>query len=797
MIDLTINLIVGGAVRATHPIFNDDIQLQYKREDNQIFSRETIDGTIHFVREDFDFIERCGAETEFTLRVYREDTFLGESKFFKSDCEFDYDSRIVDVKLTTKDRYEKILGHLDDTFNLVNLAPTIEALSVPQRGVLQFYMVNDIKVTNVVGSIDYEVDATPPENPEDYAGKVYDNHLIDITEDDILDPSYIGIVGRYIGNLQDPNGVAFNEDKSLKIVHSFRQVGGSYYHYLELFDTYNEAIICTSQGTGLFPSHIQFLVPQVAFTPVTKSIIIQNRSIYGRILHNNASAQVKVRRADLDDITDANKNYEWVTPMGQLGALTNRFIVSMDTQDAPTKWGRNSLGKYFVEPSIPVGFGTTAHLVPIGHSLWSPASYWFVSDRPLASQIDADYSVAFTLKDTYPLWSVIKVLLGKVDDSLSFANDDAHSIFFNSELGIPEGFEDKGWVRSFNDGIYLAPITNLKKTRYEQAAQRGDISLGQVFEMLRKVFQCYWWIDDDKLRIEHISYFKNNHSYIEGEVAPTIDVTKIRNPRLDLAWTHETNKITFDKGRCPKRYEFGWSEESTAPFKGYPIDIRDKHLNEDASEDAIVNGFVSDLDLVIITPNLVSDDCFALIQASHEREVPIFYPNFTFSDIPSYVMNNGYLSLFYCALFYYPYDLGGWQAYMEGGRIDVKGTRGYAKQTLTFPTTIDKVRSLGRIKTALGIGDVDEIKLNGSTLIAEATLALPYARDWREMLYVWYYPSTIAHIRNEGSDVLRVVYAIAGDAIMDVVTIDIDQLDVDITLPQGATKIIILNAYKI
>ena len=55
MEELVIKLLINGFGLATevHPVFGDDVKIKIDREENQIFRRETIEGTFQFSGDDF------------------------------------------------------------------------------------------------------------------------------------------------------------------------------------------------------------------------------------------------------------------------------------------------------------------------------------------------------------------------------------------------------------------------------------------------------------------------------------------------------------------------------------------------------------------------------------------------------------------------------------------------------------------------------------------------------------------------------------------------------------------------
>ena len=121
MEELIVKLLINGVGIANdvHPVFGDDIKINLDREENQIFRREKIEGTFQFFGADFELIYGCSIYTTFTLQIYRGNALVGSADFIRTDCEFNLDDGICQVKLTTKDIYEKFLNSYENKYNLV------------------------------------------------------------------------------------------------------------------------------------------------------------------------------------------------------------------------------------------------------------------------------------------------------------------------------------------------------------------------------------------------------------------------------------------------------------------------------------------------------------------------------------------------------------------------------------------------------------------------------------------------------------------------------------------------------
>lgn len=773
MDSVSITLSALGLNIPVNPVFGDDVKMKFSQEDNQMFMRQKIDGTIKFVGSDFDVIESFSDEVEFTLTVSRGSTTLGSGTFIRSDCEFNYDDKLCTVKLAITDRYEKFLNNYDNKYNLVRLAPQINQLTLNRRAVLQIYGMGDTKITNIVGNTFFEQDATAESDDATLRNtyKFTNVGLLsywEILEDGLLISGFEGAAGRYI--LASPYsqtniGTYKQENGEWEIVVTFSQIYTATLQKQDHSGNYAYATFYSLSSGDAGNLYTQGGVKAIALT------FYADVWLYARLLLPKTATGASERPSE--DICDTDKtNYPYVIPSATANIdIVGRLMPMIDRSSTPTEWGidGNTL-TYFQRPTLSSSQQSEGDdLIPIVRSFWNRAANWLRVDPNLLSQMEA-YNDPYTLKDAYPLWSAIKVLLAEVDSSLAYDSTGAFSEFFHSNANTGGAVASSPYMRSLSR-LYITPITNIKKTRYEQAAQRGDITLKQILDMLRNVYQCYWFIDaNNRLRIEHVSYFKNGNSYNFG-VTPTpfYNVPNMKDYPTKLPWSFGTNEVKFDRKQRPSRYEFAWGDECTEQFNGYAIDIEDKEASGDTKEKISVTNFTADIDYTVINPNGVSDDIYALLEATSGYNVQI--PNIRLSDTsPIYAMQNGYCSFLFAEAHYWPFDLGGWKAKANGVYLDVVDIRRFAEQSLVHPVTPMSVWSLGlqmlSIKTGLGYGLMKEIEINADTLSAKTKALLEVERDYSDQISIFTVPyahgTTVWYAQNNSKHALKVQIASFG-----------------------------------
>lgn len=748
MDNVTIKLKVGAVEIPSNPVFGDDVKLKFSREENQVFLRSKIDGKIKFVGDDFDFIASCSHDTTFTIEVYRGSTLFGSGTFLKSDCSLNYDDKVCSVKLTVTDRYEKFLANYDNKYNLVKLAPAVSQLGLTLRPILQFYVRGEDKITNIYGGMYFEQDCQVITSDSDLYNtyKFYDTApLAYISIDTVANGLPEEALGKYNmkKSVTSATILYFNDSETYRIQASvLNNLGFMLIQNINGDNT--DPIVAYAElsswhDAGNYALTFHGVNSEQSLTKGT-GYYYKDSEVFSRVLIpkkiGGSYADYEFDRPD-DDITDKDGNYPYVL-RGSSGLFTPHLSFIGDRSNTPTEWGTDgNSNTYFLAPTLTSEQKSNGDSpIPFGRSSWNRASAWLIVDSELRTHFNA-WNKAYTLKDAYPLWSAISVLLKEVDSNVVFSDSVQCSMFFSQATRGEQAVMRTPRLDSRK--VFITPITNVKKTQYEQAAQRGDITLKQILDMLRNVYQCYWYIDDNnRLVIEHINYFKHGRKYALGTSYPDIDVSAMKDMPNGLSWAFGTNEAEFDRSRCPSRYEFEWGDECTAEFNGEAIDIQDKHASGDKKEKVQVTNFTADIDYTVINPSGVSDDIYALIEANFSSGA-VAIPNIRITDqSPIYAMQNGYLSYLYTERYYWTYDLGGWKAKAGDATLDVRDVRRFAKQSVPIPLEGSGVSPFNILiaKTGLGVGDVNEMEVNADTMLAKTKIFLENNMDYSLFLDV-------------------------------------------------------------
>lgn len=715
-----------GTKQTVCPNYKDDLTLDYELETNQRFYRAKLSGKINFVRADYDIINNAPFDSEFFLYIEKSDDWgqtynqYYKAKFMKTDCTFNDDDKLVTVQPETIDQYNDVLAGLEKEYNLIELAPQIEFLTIRKRPLIQIYVPGDSIVSCFLGGTNWEQDANAttdqnaliqtyhfalcnilkeiqitsqgsPEvisglyvgrmstgvSPDEFMGDLYPelnvNYYIHITQKRVAGGLPIGLAGVEIRRRSDDVAM-FRYTKITQ----------------EPFDTL-EFDLTAVEGSG---------------ARGTMHADMKSYNIYARYLVDvDKIDDLDTYPLSSDDIVDNNRNYRRA-----IGYAIDVAFISNNFSDTPTEWGLADSGKYF-EPPYSI-YGQTFY--PIARSTWRHASLWFgfyLMDWILEEKARK----AYTLRDAFTLSSCINVLLKEFAPGITHEATPEYSQFLYNTNNPISG-------KSFK--LLISQKSNIINGEYKTPAQKAPITLQQIMTMLRDIYKCYWYIEDGKFKIEQVSWFRNGGSYGYNPIID-YDLTQLENVRNGKKLAFATSEYSFDKVEMPERYQFEWMDDVTTPFEGLPIVITSKYVTAGKIEEINISNFTSDIDLMLLNPGAISLDGFALFAAvmpSGGGQLELPFTRQTVDGV-EYFLQNGYLAFINIQPTYWVYD-------MPARNFKINNSQYYAlgglerkkKQTLNFPAGTTDPNPMQLVKTYIGNGQVDKLSVNLCSRNIKATL---------------------------------------------------------------------------
>ena len=714
-----------GTKQTVRPNYKDDLTLDYELETNQRFYRAKLSGKINFVRADYDIINDAPFDSEFFLYIEKSDDWgqtynqYYKAKFMKTDCTFNDDDKLVTVKPETTDQYDDVLAGLEKEYNLIELAPHIEFLTIRKRPLIQIYVPGDSIVSCFLGGTNWEQDANATTD-QNALIQTYHFALCNILKEIQITShgSPAVISGLYTGRMA--TGASANNFEG-KL---YPELNVNYYIYISQqrigglpFGAVAVEIRKQSDDTAMFRytkattspfDTLEFDLTAVEGSGATGTMHADMKSynIYARYLCDVEKIDdLNTYPLPADDIVDNNRNYR-----RSIGYAIDVAFISNNFSDTPTEWGLADNGKYFAPPySI---YGQTFY--PIARSTWRYASLWF-GFYLMDWILEVKARKAYTLRDAFTLSSCINVLLKEFAPGITHEATPEYSQFLYNANNPISGKPFK---------LLISQKSNIINGEYQTPAQKAPVTLQQIMTMLRDIYKCYWYIEDGKFKIEQINWFRNGGSYGYNPIID-YDLTQLENVRNGKKLAFATSEYSFDKVEMPERYQFEWMDDVTTPFEGLPIEITSKYVTAGKIEEINISNFTSDIDLMLLNPGAISLDGFALFAAvmpSGGGQLELPFTRQTVDGV-EYFLQNGYLAFINIQPTYWVYD-------MPARNFKINNSQYYAlgglerkkKQTLNFPAGTTDPNPMQLVKTYIGNGQVDKLSVNLCSRNIKATL---------------------------------------------------------------------------
>ena len=713
-----------------------ELNKKYAKENEQQFFRTTLDGKITVFGQDYELVYNADIETQFTFVITKlnddgvfEEYFKGE--FNKTDCKFDFSKKSCELKLSALDEYSNIVDNYENNYDLIKLAPAISQIDIYKRCLIQVYIAGANTVSNFLGGTYWEVDVNEVvDNRNSLINNYHFAYLRTANEFYVENSSLSDINNVYAGingDWQNWNGysayvfkgdhgyyrLAIRRNSDQKDIYRMpnSQALNINYDEAEITDTYLYSDIHYDDGYKLEAVAGNGIVPD---NDVCYVKTIFEYGIYQRLLLDlptitDSEGEKSTYNLPIDDFVSDNRNYKKC--IGLVGGIV---LCTSYTVDTPTRFGMNDYGRYFTNKFWYSSIGIIGKPLPISRNSWANASLWYVYSS-WYSYVENSTRSEYALKNAYHIADVIKVLLKQIDPSIKHEATTEYSQFLYGTAPLSN-------MQRFY--VYITPKSNILKGDYDQAAQKAEISFEDIMNMLRDCFRCYWYIEDGKLKIEHINFFINGGSYF-STANVQLDFTKLIDQFNRKLTSYFQSEIEYEKDDLSSRYEFSWMDDTTDLFEGAYIDIKSNYVQKDKSEEINVSQFTPDVDYMLTYPSEFSNDGFALlcpIKSETTLKLPIITTTLKDEDGDDYtvIVQNWYASWHYLINFYM-YDMPAFNAVCNSVDIHVKDIIKSLKHEIQFPLNSDP-NTVELIKTSLGNGVIDELSISIDTRMVSATL---------------------------------------------------------------------------
>lgn len=701
----------GGEKIAANPVYSDDVTLDYELENKQRFYRAKLSGTFKFVRQDYANIMAAEFDTVYYFYIEKSNdwgqtwTQYYKSMFMRTDCTINDDDQVVTVKPNAIDQYNDVLAGLEKEYNLISLAPEIERITLKKRPLIQIYVRGESILSCFLNGLTWEQDAENTSNQDILYNNYHFGYLqawtrLEIT--DVMGNNPNEILGEYVETYRSQdasNAYVLRRNKHGYIIRE----NASYDMTLSnpqgnvIYRLYGEVGITDFEDVNNPNNKVRY----TNLSPI---------NVYGRLLLDVDTWNGKAT-FDLpgSDITANNRNYRKVYPM-EYATWKEIIYTSFEFSNVPNEYGKRSDNKYYMPPNS----GFAEKYYPIGRSQWTDTfSFWFAF-HSLDKQLEEMGRKTYILRDNYPLYSVISVLLKQFAPEIKHEATPEYSHFL---------YDDTNPITGDSFRLFITPKSNILLGEYQTPTQKSPATLQQILTMLCNTFQLYWHIENNKLCIEHISYYRNGGTY-KGNSVVGYDLTQLENIRNGKKWAFGASEYSFDKENMPERYQFSWGDDVTDVFEGQPIQIVSKYIQPGKIEEINIGGFNPDIDLMLLNPEAISQEGFALFAAVYNNDTRQYELPFVQYDIDNltYYLQNGFLAMVNLQPQYWLYDMPARNLIVNNVQVWAYGIQRRKSQTITFPVGDNEPDVMELIKTNIGNGEIQKISINLSSRTAKATV---------------------------------------------------------------------------
>ena len=426
--------------------------------------------------------------------------------------------------------------------------------------------------------------------------------------------------------------------------------------------------------------------PTITITVKVKKSI---EPIYGdATVCNNSQAYYSIPDTDLGGFT-------WEVDGGTItsGQGTNEILVTWD--------GSNGVGFVYVSQDFNCG----CNWVLISQCVPGVCNWWWC---PTTTE--------YTLPENHRLFSVIDYINGELCPTMGGLTSD----FFGwNPTGDTSGYvAGINYVTGEQNKLTNLSIMSLRAAVYgiTGSATFATIGLkevltwGDVEEILREVFNAYWFIENGVIRIEHISWFNRVVAY---------DLTDAYYSKYSVG----KNIYSYDKIKAPKYERFRWASAAYLDFVGAEISYSGTCLTTEESQKVANRGvtYVStDLTNIITLGTDNSKDGFILLATDSNSVIQFDIGKLSEANQP-----NGHLSWANLHYNYHRYD----RVLLDGmmnlqSTIFLSARRYKTQEPVKFPfCCVDVINPLtDLITTLVGNGVISEATHDLKTDTLEVTL---------------------------------------------------------------------------
>lgn len=691
----------------------DGLKLKWSRPSGQMYYTEDISGTLKFLGVDFQTINACALNTQFTLIVYQNRVEVGRSIFKKTDCKWDIDHGVVEVDVSVYDKYKKFQDKKDEEYNLVRMGLSKKRLDFNVYPSSELYVQGDNHLyAFMYDGVPTEVDVANPTTDVATLTTQFGPANLPITASAYIESGTYA--GKYIG------------------VSDYPQQDGTALTY----------VLIRTDGAYSIAIHGVY------------GIVGANRKSWNYSIVNN-NTHTAVVTTEYIDHGEANERYPCFVSRTQIyfgvgypvatlrcwvtwGRLVSQMNIGIEIEnnirgDVGKRYcygkycfirissNESSTGDYHIEGSNMFYDkpDTTHEWVPVYMESWYRGiSLWCSStetrsiggvtymNTPTSTE-NSLHCVSSFCNDFYLLTDAIRAVAQKIDEDIQFDSLDSQFLFnsINPLNGIQQG------------ALYISQKSNILNLGYDYPAWLAPVKWSQIETLLREAFDCYWslYVRDghEHLRIEHRRWYELGGTYTQpGVQVATIDLTSTYRNGTPFTFGEKTRHWEFDTDgngtvSTASRHEYGWMDTQSEIFDGQPITVPEAYrlFTDEKVEQHKVDWFSSDIDFLTSVQAECSSDGFVVVMENPNR------PNWIVTGASEYSGQNYQLSFDYLQDKYLLQGIYA-EVVMIGDNETLTNSNARMRTSevqLRAPAGMS-IEASDTIKTAVGIGVIDTLE---------------------------------------------------------------------------------------
>lgn len=552
-----------------HPSFSK-VSIDKARASYKMNWSATLSSDITFKNGAFDYLKdidynesiifKIERFSETTLSYY---TIYNSLPFSKANCTFDYDRRILTVDFKSLDYNSYLDKVLNNNVNIIKGGYKHEELSYNIPAMMQIYVDGTETVTNIVGGSATDIEISMPETPDDYLSNYSGSLLNEKWWPDYRRVRYLyeAFRFRFIGRIgeirivgSEPNGPAgyyYATTSDNQVSQSYTPTSGiTRYdntdndYYIEINATIRRLYIRLKSDDSIVYASTQTLDTNCLLCPdsIAGTILQQINgqevcavethlvhSVFARILTaKEDTSALGSFNIPADDFAYDARAYKYVVniPLSTTtevfktkynGSIVDNHLIrpipyeytflclacSSRLQSTDSGLGSANQYEYYTYSGLTGSF-IKQHAVPIGNYFWSGVSFYACLSSNFINILEPWY-LRNTRSCFFTIGTAIRKILQKLAPNVRFVESNKYSSFLYPDQTL----QPIGSIAAIAEpSIYLTHLSNLQAGLFEIEAQKLELNLNDIFNLLQNAFQVYYFIDDEGyLHLEHISWF--------------------------------------------------------------------------------------------------------------------------------------------------------------------------------------------------------------------------------------------------------------------------------------------------